>query len=181
MAALVVVSGLPGTGKSTIATRLAIARAAQLVTKDVVEAAVRRRGVTREQGSSWVAHEVLTSLARSAVALDQVVILDTVAGTEQVRGDWRAVCEQTGAAFVVIVCECPDREVHRARLVGRQRGIDGWPELTWADVEATRSRWEPWVDEHLIVDALADVDKNVAAAMRYLDESRSHSPDDRGR
>jgi hypothetical protein len=58
--------------------------------------------------------------------------------------------------------------VHRGRLVGRHRGIVGWPELSWADVEATRARWEPWSDEHLTLDALDEVAANVASAIRYV-------------
>ena len=47
---------------------------------------------------------------------------------------------------------------------------------TWADVEAIRSRWEPWVDEHIVLDALADVDENLAAAMSYVDHHSSRPP-----
>jgi predicted kinase len=172
VAALVVVSGLPGTGKSTVARQLAISAGAHLLVKDVVEAALRRRGVTRELGSSWAAHEVLTSVAGSALDLGQVVILDTVAGTEQVRSDWRGICSERSASFIVLVCECRDVDIHRARLMGRRRGIADWPELSWEDVEATRARWEPWPDEHLVIDAIEDLASNVEAATRYVEDQR---------
>jgi predicted kinase len=168
VAGLVVVSGLPGTGKSTIAGPLARAVDGVLFAKDIVEAALWRRGVGREQGSSWAAHEVLTSLARSGLGLGRTVILDAVAGTEQVRRDWRAAAADAVMPFVVIVCECSDVAVHRRRLVGRQRGIDGWPELTWADVEATRGRWEPWIDPHLRLDAADEPDRNATAAIEFV-------------
>lgn len=96
MAAPVVLSGLPGTGKSTVARRVVDATAAELFAKDVIEAALWRRGVGRDQDSSWVAHEVMTSLASEALRRGRTVVLDTVAGTEQVRRDWRAAAAGPG-------------------------------------------------------------------------------------
>jgi len=168
VATLVVMSGLPGTGKSTVARRIAIETDAELLAKDIVEAALWRRGVGREHGSTWVAHEVLTSLASSALQLQRSGVLDTVAGTEAVRRDWRQAAADAGSAFVVIVCECTDVMAHRLRLFGRQRGIEGWPELSWEDVEGTRRRWEPWSEPHLTLDAMDDIEDNVVEAITYV-------------
>ncbi|MFT3854842.1 MAG: AAA family ATPase [Ilumatobacteraceae bacterium] len=176
MAALVVLSGLPGTGKSTVAGQVVDVTGADLLAKDVIEAALWRRGVGRDQDSSWVAHEVMTSLASEALRRGRTVVLDTVAGTERVRRDWRVAAAAVGAAFVVVVCSCRDVELHRRRLLGRRRGIDGWPELTWADAEATRGRWEAWNDPHLEIDAADDLHANATAVIDYLRAATARTP-----
>jgi predicted kinase len=60
---LVVFSGLPGTGKSALAAGLGSAMSIPVLTKDIVEAALWRNGVGRDQRSGWIAYELLTALA----------------------------------------------------------------------------------------------------------------------
>lgn len=115
---------------------------------------------------------MLTSLAESALGLRRSVILDSVAGTEEVRRDWRGAARAADAALVVLVCVCSDVGIHRSRLEGRQRGIPGWPELSWGDVEAVGSRWQRWPDDHHSIDSINDAETNhsnaLAYAQRYL-------------
>ena len=63
---------------------------------------------------------------------------------------------------------CTDVDVHRRRLDGRVRGIPGWYEVDWADVERARGRAEPWLDEHLVLDAVAPFADNLATAQAYV-------------
>jgi hypothetical protein len=53
-------------------------------------------------------------------------------------------------------------------LAGRQRGIPGWHELDWAEVERVRAYYALWTEERLILDALNPLEDNIAAALRYL-------------
>lgn len=169
MRRLIVVSGLPGAGKSTLAGSLADALDATVLVKDVIEASLWRRGVGREQESFLVAHEVMTALAAHELSRGRTVVLDTVATTEKVRTDWRRLAQSAGARFLIIVCVCRDEGEHRRRLEGRTRGIPGWPELTWTDVEKVRARFEPWADEHLTLDSMESVAENLRRAIAYVD------------
>ena len=137
--------------------------------KDRVEASLRNDGVTAEQGSWTVAENLLTTLAGEQLRRGQSAILDTVARVAASRAAWRATAEHAGAAFRLIECVCSDPARHRARIEGRIRGIPGWAELTWDDVESVRARWTPWDDERLVLDAVEPVSANVAAALRYLE------------
>ena len=168
MRRLVVVSGLPGAGKSTLARAIGDELDATVLVKNIVEAALWRQGVGREQRSSQVAHEVLTSLAGSELARGRTVVLDSVATTEEGRADWRRLAQSLNARFLVILCVCRDENEHRRRLDGRQRGIPGWPELTWADVERVRARFEPWTDERLILDAMDSFTDNLRRAIAHV-------------
>ena len=63
---------------------------------------------------------------------------------------------------------CADRDLHRGRLDGRIRGIPGWYEVSWDDVERARGQAEPWVEEHLVLDAVRPLAENLAAACSYV-------------
>lgn len=173
---MIVVSGLPGAGKSTVATSLADEFNATLLSKDVIEAALWRSNVRRDQNSFWVSHEIMNALATDAVRRGHHVIIDSVATTEEVRRDWRNLARRGGAAFVVIVCTCSDEAVHRSRLGGRDRGIAGWPELEWGDVEQVARRFEPWPDVHLTVDSIDDPHSNLTVAARFVRDALGDSP-----
>ncbi len=70
--------------------------------------------------------ELLTTLAYRQLALGQSAILDFPAEDLATRSRWRSLAGAAGAEFRVVVCVCSDRELHRARLEGRERGIPGW-------------------------------------------------------
>jgi predicted kinase len=165
---LLLCAGLPGTGKSTLAAGLGRALNCPVFAKDWLEAALWRSGVGREQNSGWAGYELLTALAESQLRLGQPALLDCVAGREPLRRQWRALAAQYGAAFRPIECVCADEALHQARLSGRQRGIPGWYELDWAEVERVRAGYEPWETERLVLDMAADFEHNLAAALAYV-------------
>ena len=169
MTALVVVGGVPGTGKSTIATQASQLLGATLLSKDVLEAALWRSGIDRAAGSGWASYEQLTSIAEAQLRLGHSVVLDSVATNERIRTAWRDLAASCDARFVAIECVCSDESVHRARVEGRERGVPGRPELTWADVEDVVSRYEPWSDaDRLVLDAARPLDENLAALVANL-------------
>jgi predicted kinase len=165
---LVVVGGLPGTGKSTIAEHAARRLGATLLSKDILEAALWRNGIDRALRSGWAAYEQLGSVAETQLRLGHPVVIDSVATNERIRNAWHALAATHGARLVAVECVCSDGSLHRSRVEGRQRGIPGWPELTWADVEEVRSHYEPWATERLVLDAARPADENLAKLEAYL-------------
>ena len=169
MTALIVVGGVPGTGKSTIASRAARLIGATLLCKDIFEAALWRSGIDRSVGSGWASYEQLGSVAETQLRLGHAVVLDSVATNERIRNIWRELAASYGARFVTIECVCSDESVHRSRVEGRERMISSWPELTWADVEDVRSRYEPWSDAgRLVLDSARPLDENLTALAARL-------------
>lgn len=166
--ALIVVSGIPGTGKSALADALAAALGAPVFVKDRIEASLWRSGVTADHNSWTVAEDLLGTLAGEQLRRRQSAILDSVARTRQSRGAWRALAEEHGAAFKPIECICSDEAVHRNRIEGRERDIPGWYELTWDEVELSQSLWEPWDCDRLTLDAITPLDENVSSAIAYV-------------
>ena len=63
---------------------------------------------------------------------------------------------------------CSDPAVLRARAEGRRRSIPGWYELTWDDVERSRTNYVPLVTPKVVIDAVAPLGENLARVREHL-------------
>lgn len=164
---LVVMTGLPGTGKSVIAEAVARALRAPVFSVDPLEATLLRLGITREQRSDVAAYALALTLADAQLARGQSAVIDAVNGVPTVRDEWEAAARRHGAAIVWIKTVCSDEAVHRARVEGRERAIEGFVhEPTWEDVERVRATWyEPFAGEALVLDAVEPLDDNISRAL----------------
>jgi predicted kinase len=168
---LIVFTGLPGSGKSSIAEAAARELGIPVFAKDWLEAMLIRCELKPAENGpplGSAGYQLLTTLAERQLRLGQSVILDSVASTVSIHAEWRALAQAYQAAWRVIECICSDEVAHRDRLKVRQRGIPGWHELDWSVVERVRVYYAPWDEERLILDAVHPLEENVAAALRYL-------------
>ena len=173
---LIVFSGLPGTGKSSVAEAVGRKLSIPVFAKDWLEASILRCGLGQNLEYSAtlgeIGNELLTTLTLRQFYLGQSAILDSVAKIEMIRQKWRTLARIHNANWRVIECVCSDELIHRDRLSTRRRGIPGWYELTWSDIEQVRARYEPWQDERLILDSTNSLDHNIQAALRYLSNGK---------
>jgi predicted kinase len=165
---LIVFSGPPGTGKSTFAEYAAQVLDCPVFSKDRPEATLWRSGIGRKANSGWAAYELLTTLAEGQLRLQQSAVLDSVATYERIRSVWRELAAQYGAILRVVECVCSDRDLLRKRLATRHRGIPGWPELSWAEAESVRAKYEPWKDDRLVLQSTDMPEDNFNALRCYL-------------
>ncbi|MFE7271474.1 AAA family ATPase [Streptomyces sp. NPDC057623] len=165
---LIVMAGLPATGKSSVAEELGRALPAAVVAVDPVEAAMWRAGVDRGQPTGLAAYLVAEAVADGVLALGQSAIVDAVNAVEAARRQWRVLADRRGVPVAFIEVVCSDPLLHRRRLQGRSRGIAGFEEPTWEAVRRRRAEFEPWTDERLVLDSTADLATNVKKAQEYL-------------
>ena len=168
---LIVFTGLPGTGKTSIAEAVARELGIPVFAKDWLEATLIRCELRPAEGAPSLGsagYQLLTTLAERQLQLGQSVILDSVASTLSIRATWRTLAQAYQAEWRVIECVCSDVAAQRERMNVRQRYIPGWHELEWAEVERVKMYYAPWHEEHLILDAVNPVKDNIAAALRYL-------------
>ena len=163
MSVLVVLAGLPGSGKSVLARPLARRLRAALVVVDLLEDAMLRAGTGGPTGlAAYLAAEVV---ADDALAAGVPVVVDAVNAVAPAREQWRALAERRGVRRVVVEVVCSDPAVHRTRLEARSRGL-ALREPTWADVRARE--YEPWTEQVLRLDSLDDPEANLDAALAHV-------------
>jgi len=164
---LIVFSGLPGTGKSTLAEAISKQLGIPVFAKDWLEAVLFENGlqsIPKGKSLGYVGYELLTTLAERQLMLGQSVILDSVASIITIRTQWKDLAKQYHADWRVIECVCSDEKIHRERLLTRKRGIPSWHELDWSEVEQVKAYYQPWQEEHLILDMVQPFEENLARA-----------------
>lgn len=143
---LIVLSGLPGVGKTTIARELARATGAAYVRIDSIEQALRNAGVQVQGEGYSVAH----AIAEENLRLGRTVVADCVNPWPLTRSEWRAVADRTGVRIVDVEIVCSDAEEHRRRVELRTADIPNHGLPTWSEVVARDYR--PWDSDRLVID-----------------------------
>jgi predicted kinase len=165
---LIQICGLPGTGKSTLAARLADCRPVVLLRIDAIEAAMWRNGLTPDQ-TGVAAYSVAHSIALPHLERGQTVVADAVSAVGAARQGWRGTAEYAGVPLRVIETVCPDPVEHRRRVTTAVSDLPGFPLPTWEQVETVAAEYETRDDERLVVDTRRDPDACVREILDYLD------------
>jgi predicted kinase len=170
---VVLVSGSTSVGKSTMAETIAAELGATVASFDWLMSGLRvfpdvwagvELPVEKQRAIGW---SLLSRVAEQQLRRGASVVLDLVA-REEPRRDWERLAMEYGAQFSVVECVCSDPVVLRARAEGRRRSIPGRYELTWIDVERSRTNYVPLAMPKLVIDAVAPVGENLARVREHL-------------
>src|SRR5438552_2136166 len=112
---LIVLGGLPATGKTTIARLLATRVRATHLRIDTIEEALRSSG-TLKGDVGPAGYLVAYALAEDMLRLDQVVVADCVNPLRMTREAWRAVAARAGVPVVEVEVIRSDVEDHRRHV-----------------------------------------------------------------
>ncbi|MEQ1864107.1 MAG: AAA family ATPase [Micropepsaceae bacterium] len=145
---LVILSGLPGTGKTTIARELARKLGAVHLRIDTIEQALRDKGLTVVDEGYRVAY----ALAEDNLRLGLTVIADSVNPLQLTREAWRDVASRAGTRSIDVEIICSDEAEHRRRVETREADIANHQLPTWDDVIARE--YHAWSQHRLIVDTV---------------------------
>jgi len=167
---LIVMSGLPGSGKSTIAVGLSKILRAAILSVDPIEAAMWASGLRKEQ-TGMAAYAIAQALAAENLQQGLSVIIDAVNPVEAARAMWRDTAHRHAVPLTFIEVVCSDPQVHQTRVEQRVRGIPHMPEVSWADIAARRAEYETWTGPRILLDsASSDPGALIAEAMKQLEQ-----------
>jgi len=141
---LVVMAGLPGTGKSTVAEATGARLGLPVVSVDPIESSILSAGIDADQPTGLAAYLVAETIAESVVVSVGGVVVDAVNAVEPAREQWVRLAERRGIPIRFVEVVCSDQEIHRARLEARGRQLAHIAEPTWHAVEQSLDEWEAW-------------------------------------
>lgn len=167
MNTLVIFSGLPGTGKSTLANRLARElRWPLLRIDDVVGDVPENAGM-----DFWDSRiEVLLGLAEAQLQSSISVILDSVfMNTDRYHA--QAIAREQKARFRPIYTFISDETVWEERITARYIELNHPAVSTWDQVQRQRNHFRSWEPgTALFVDAIGSVEQNYAEVLHFVCE-----------
>ena len=139
-ATLIILGGLPGVGKTTVAREVADRLGAAHLRIDTIEQTLRRVAAIEDMRA--IGYEVAYAVAADNLRAGRVVVADSVNPIELTRSAWRRVAVDAGAQGVEVELVCSDVDEHRRRVENRSTDVEGLKLPTWAAVQARE--YEPW-------------------------------------
>jgi predicted kinase len=144
---LYIFAGLPGTGKTTLAKRLAQRVNAAYVRIDTFEQALRDLCSVNVLSEGYgLAYRV----AADNLSVGISVVADSCNPIELTRRAWERVAAENGAHFVNIEVICSDRNEHCQRVESRASSVSGLRLPSWSEVEARE--YHRWSHDRIVLD-----------------------------
>jgi predicted kinase len=136
---LYIFSGLPGVGKSTLASAVAQRIGATYIRVDVIEQALRDINKTDifDEG-----YKLAFRIATDNLKLGLSVIGDSCNSVTESRTAWQLVATDLDMQFIDIEVICSDKSAHQHRVETRQTSIPNLTLPTWQKVQ--EREYQPW-------------------------------------
>ena len=165
LATLVIFSGLPGTGKSTLADKLARKlRWPLLRIDDVIGNVPKDVGI-----AFWDSKvDILLDLVETQLKLGLDVIVDSVFMNMD-RHHAQELARKYGVRFLPIYVFVSDDKVWEERVTARYNELNNKDVATWERIQHQRERFRAWEPQTaLFVDSVNALDQNYAKVLDFV-------------
>lgn len=144
---LYIFSGLPASGKSTLAKLLAVKTGSTYVRIDTVEQGIRELCNFKVEGEGY---RLSYRIVRDNLTLGINCISDSCNSIELTRHEWQQVAESVGARFVNIEVCCSDVREHEQRVNTRRSEVANLKLPSWQQVQ--NRHYEVWKADVIKID-----------------------------
>ncbi len=164
---LIVIGGLPATGKTTLSRLLAARIGGVHVRIDTIEQAIVRSGLARHPIGA-AGYVVGYALAEEHLRQGLTVIAESVNPLAVTRDAWRDVGVKAGVPVTEVEVVCSDPAEHRHRVTSRSIDIPDLRPPEWREV--VEREYEPWERERVLVDTAGQTpEQSLDALLRDLE------------
>lgn len=178
---LIVICGLTGSGKSTIAAALGLELGLEVISSDRLRKELAGVPLHRHAADSYAqglysperseaTYRELAARADKTLASRQGVIVDATCKNREERDNLRRVAASHGAPFHIIVAESPE-VLTRQRLDERVKQGTSISDGRWEIYLRQREEFEPFLEsegEHIVVDSAESLRDTVDSILRAL-------------
>lgn len=149
---LIILGGLPGVGKSTVAQALAKEIKAFYVRIDSIENAIRKSYIEQHKNDDIFSEGYFAAYAviKDNIKNGLTVIADSVNTIELTRSQFRKIATDANVAFLEIEIICSDTQKHQHQIKNRKSDDPEVKLPTWKDV--LERTFEPWHSAGLTID-----------------------------
>ena len=170
---LVVIGGLPASGKSTMASALARRIKVPYLRVDRIEQAIVDWS-DLEHPVGPAGYAVAHSLAAEQLQLGLDVVVECVNPVALTRDPWLDTAAGAGAAILEVEVVCSDPDEHRRRVAARTSDVPGLVKPTWREVKDRE--YQPWTRNRLLIDSFdLSVEQAVGQLLTHITRRRSAS------
>lgn len=144
---LFIFSGLPATGKTTLAQQLAKKTNAVYLRIDTVEQGLRDECNIAVRGEGY---RLAYRIAADNLRLGHNVVADSCNPIQFTRDEWQETAEKNGAKFINIEIVYSDKDEHRNRIEERTNEIENLKLPTWDEVK--NREYHRWESDRIVID-----------------------------
>jgi predicted kinase len=144
---LYIFSGLPGTGKSTVAKNIVKVLMAVYIRIDTIEQGRRDLCGFNVQGEGY---RLAYRIAEDNLRIGNNVISDQCNPVNLTRKEWEDVALKNGCKYINIEIICSNKKEHRNRIENRKTEIENLKLPVWEEI--MKREYEIWDEEHIIID-----------------------------
>lgn len=160
---LYIFSGLPGSGKTTLARMIARQFQAAYLRIDTIEQGLRELCGIQVEGEGY---RLAYRLASENLKAGLSVVTDSCNPITLTRDEWEDVARSAQAGFINIEISCSDPGEHRRRVEGRVADIPGHRLPTWGDV--VDREFHTWDRPRITVDTFGRTPEESAKELATL-------------
>lgn len=156
---LIILSGLPGSGKTTLAKQLARQLSALHLRIDSIEQTI----LHQQAEIGTLGYQIAQVIALDNLRLGHWVIADSVNPTTESRAAWRDCARQAGQPYQQIALSCLDPAEHQHRVTTRCADIPGHKLPDWPQVMARE--YQAWQHDCWHIDTAQQSPMEIASQL----------------
>ncbi|MFH1784975.1 MAG: ATP-binding protein [Candidatus Micrarchaeota archaeon] len=162
---LIIICGLPGSGKSSFAKRLVNGFSSKLIylSSDRIRKKIIKKPTYSEQEKKLI-YDRMAEHAKKSLDMDGNVIVDATFYLESERKRFLKLAKQASAKAYIIVCTLSEEET-RKRLKRRKNSLSDADFNVYLKL---RKEFQPIKEKHIHIDSSLPVKNNITRVLEFI-------------